>query len=246
MDEVRGLKRLWRDVFGDGDEVIDTYFEYFYSPELAVFEKCGTAVAAACHIMPLGLLVLPGGEAEPCAALYAIAADPARRGEGFGARVTETAVRRAHDMGYSSVVLHPAQESLFGFYEKHGGFRTAFYAQERSICGNGAAVPARRVSPAEYNELRETQLKTRLHIRYDVRCMEFQKRLCALSGGGLFALPDGGCMIVESERGNVRVSELLGKTAREEALDEMSYTVRVPAAPAKTVPNVPHSRLYMS
>lgn len=204
MGDIRALKELWKAAFGDPDEVIDAYFSAFYSPERAVFEKLGGEIVSACHIMPLGELALPCGEREKCAAVYALATLPAYRMRGLAARVTENAVRAARELGFSSVVLHPAEKKLFAFYEKHGGFETMFRVSESRPAAGGIMAAPERMSPAEYRAIRERRLRGRLHIDHDERSLAFQETLCALSGGGLFRAGDG-CFIAEGEE----IKELL-------------------------------------
>ena len=203
MDEILELKTLWKTVFGDPRETIDAYFSAFYSPELCVEERSDGHIISACHIMPLGDLVFPDSSRERCAAIYALATHPERRGRGAASRVTEEAVNRAKQQGYSSVILHPATEKLFGFYKKRG-FRTAFRTRG-ILTARDCATEPERVSPAEYRALREDLLKGKLHVDHDERSLAFQDALCTLFGGGLFRT-DGGCFIAEGSE----IKELLG------------------------------------
>ncbi len=203
MDGTRELKALWRTVFGDPSEVIDAFFSAFYAPELCVKELSDGKTVSACYIMPLGDLVYPDGERERCASVYALATLPELRGRGAATRVTEEAVSRAKELGFKSVVLHPATEKLFGFYRRRG-FRTAFRARGLLAAKECTSEPE-RVSPAEYRAIREELLRGRLHIDHDERSLAFQDTLCTFSGGGLFRTAEG-CFIAEGSE----IKELLG------------------------------------
>ena len=206
MDDTLELKALWQTVFGDPPEVIDAYFSAFYSPELCVEERSDGHVVSACYLMPLGDLVFPDGSRERCASVYALATAPERRGRGAATRVTEEAVKRAEEKGFSSVILHPATEKLFGYYKKRG-FRTAFRTRGLLTERERTADPV-RVSPADYRAVREALLAGKLHVDHDERSLKFQETLCFLAGGGLFRT-DGGCFIAEGSE----IKELLGGSA---------------------------------
>ena len=203
MEDTRELKTLWQTVFGDTPEVIDAFFSAFYTPEFCVEERSDGHVISACYLMPLGDLVSPDGSRERCASVYALATMPERRGRGAASRVSEEAVRRAKEQGFSSVILHPATEKLFGFYKKRG-FRTAFRTRGL-LASKECTVEPVRVSPAEYRALREEILRGKLHVDHDERSLKFQETLCTLAGGGLFRT-EGGCFIAEGSE----IKELLG------------------------------------
>jgi ribosomal protein S18 acetylase RimI-like enzyme len=208
------LKALWRLVFGDEAADIDRFFETYFSPELTVVIGEGGAPAAMAFIVPIGDLVLPqlcrnigqigGGQFEPghisvrrygCAMLYAIAAHPDFRGRGYGAAVTRSAGILAVRSGYSAVVLKPAEDGLFGFYEKHTEFREFFSACDLEL-KRDALPPDRRLtltplSPAEYRKLRGELLRGAVYIDTDERGLDYQRQLCA-PFGGLYKISEPG------------------------------------------------------
>ena len=130
MDE---LKQLWHTVFGDDFELIDRFFDTFYSPALCATKFVGGKLCAAAYVMPVGELVYDG-KREKCAHIYAVAVYPEYRGRGYGIEVTKKAAELAGKAGYTAV-LHPADEGLFGFYEIECGHTCHCYA-----CTNHASL----------------------------------------------------------------------------------------------------------
>lgn len=115
------LKALWREVFGDTDELIDAFFELIYSPGDAVVALREGRVVSAGYC-------LSGAMAEGlrCSYIYAMATYPGHRGRGLGAAVARLLTERAFESGADVVATLPADESLRQWYEKVLGMTPAF------------------------------------------------------------------------------------------------------------------------
>jgi hypothetical protein len=180
-------------------------------------------------ILPVGQLVMPNigqygiSHIDPnridecqCAMLYAIGTHPEHRGRGLGEAVTRAAAEHAIRRGCPTVVLKPAEESLFDFYAGRCGFVPFFEAAETTY--TAAELPAagsdiHSVLPDEYRRLRQAFLSGGAYIDFSERALEYQTRLSEAAGGGLYALTlDGaayGCAIVERADDAVDIKELL-------------------------------------
>jgi hypothetical protein len=246
------LRAIWRYAFGDRDaEISDFYDSFGGRAESVVAEIRGEPIAAG-HIVPAGELVLPNGARTPCAMLYAIAAAPGAGGRGGGGAVTRALVLRATELGFSVSILRPANDGLFEYYSARAGFREWFYAGERKFHADefprSAKTPtARRVTPAEYGEIRQRLLWGMTHIRAGAGALEYQRRLCERAGGGLFEIAADGltaCAAVERTDGAaLSVKELLMPrgappsyaalcaAALAERLPAEEIDVRIPAVP---------------
>lgn len=145
------LRRLFTEAFGDG-AFTDLFFREGFSPH-----RCLTAaegdVLAALHWFDCAL------EGQRAAYIYGIATFAAHRGKGIGAALIRRALAHLKQVGFSTVFLVPAEESLFAYYERFG-FRTVSTIRERTISA-GTPIPVRRLSPAEYAELRRRLLPSR-------------------------------------------------------------------------------------
>lgn len=200
---MENLKHLWHTVFGDAPDIIDSFFETFYAPHLTATEFSDGKLAAAAYVMPAGYLV-NGSSREKCAHIYAVAVYPRYRGLGFGVSVTKKAVELAKKAGFTAVILHPADEKLFGFYEKHCGFNTCFSADTKSVplplC---AALTEAGIE--EYRTLREKFLQDIPHVELNRDVLSFFVKC----GGKLYA-GSHGCAAVESFDGVSHIREYLG------------------------------------
>ncbi len=227
------LKALWKTVFGDEDADIELYFDTYFSPELTAVVGDGMNPVSAAYILPVGALALPDGRRLACAMLYAIATHPDFRGRGYGEAVTRAACAQAVKLGFPAVVLKPADQGLFAFYESRTRFRAFFEADVSEYAAADLPTHSPRlvlspVSPAEYRRIRQRLLKNCAHIDMDERALAYQLCLCQKTGGGLYALLNDnqssvnagaalgnagaalGCAVIEREGGGtVHIKELL-------------------------------------
>jgi predicted N-acetyltransferase YhbS len=220
--DAAALREIWESAFFDSDEEISDFFDSFGGRASSVIaeDEGGRAVAAG-HIAAVGDLALPGGRRMPCAMLYAIAALPGARGLGHGAEVTRALTRAAADLGYPAVVLRPADDGLFEYYSRRAGFREWFYAREQTYRAGqlprSQSARARPLAPEEYRAARERLLSGAAHIDMDEHALEYQRKLCDRSGGGMFELkigPATACAIAErTPSGALIARELLTPSA---------------------------------
>ena len=129
--EEAALRSLFTEAFGDA-AFTDLFFRLGFSPDrcLAAFD----------------------GEGQNAAYLYGIAAFEGCRGRGVGSAL----IRAALEQLDCPVLLVPAEESLFGYYERFG-FRRVSTIREARI-GAGAPLPLRKLTLAEYAEARRRLL----------------------------------------------------------------------------------------
>jgi ribosomal protein S18 acetylase RimI-like enzyme len=206
LREVHGrdtpyVKRLWQEVFHDPDEVLGTFFELYIDINLAVVAQGETQLAGMGFLLPVGDLKQPDKPDLQCVMAYAIATAPAFRNVGVGSAITRELLKIGTKHGFGAIVLRPADDGLFGFYEKCG-LTTGFYG-----FGNAPALTAEthgalvRVTPEEYRERREKLLAGITHIAFDRRALTVQERLFG-ENGGFFFLGDG-CVAIDASAGEV-------------------------------------------
>jgi ribosomal protein S18 acetylase RimI-like enzyme len=219
IEDAEALKAIWKTVFGDADEDIDVFFRRYFTPALTAALYDGERPVSAGYALPVGTLAAPDGTRRSCAMIYAIGTLPDYRGRGFGEAVTEAAARLAETAGYGAVVLYPASDTLFEYYQRRTRFRIGFYAYEAFLSHSeldaaGAPYQVRPVLAEEYRALRTRLLSGRAYIDMDENGLSHQQQLCASFGGGLYEIRDHGrqtaCAIAERQAdGSVWIKELL-------------------------------------
>ena len=143
--DEKALRALWREVFGDTDVYIDTFFRELYRPGMAsVVEEDGTIVAAA-YAVPFGAVRY----------IFAVATKPAYRGRGYGRAVVLTAA------GGEPAYLCPASATLRCWYALTMRAKTVSYR-------SNAPLPAvcRKITAEEFNTRREAWLDGIPHAKY--------------------------------------------------------------------------------
>ncbi|MBQ8354224.1 MAG: GNAT family N-acetyltransferase [Oscillospiraceae bacterium] len=190
--EEAALRELFTEAFGD-EAFTDLFFAKGYSRSRCLVAFAGELLAAL-HWFDCTL------DGEKAAYVYGIASFKAQRGRGIGSELIRGAVEKLQELGYRRILLVPAGESLFGYYERFG-FRAVSTIREMEI-GAGEALPIRRLTVSEYAAARRTLLPER-GLLQEGACLEL------LSGYAEFYAAGGAVAAVTGDM----VWELLGDEA---------------------------------
>lgn len=107
IEDVEELKTIWSKIFGDEDELIENFFALFDEIDSLVYETDGRIVSMLYMI-----------NAETSTYLYGLATLNEYRGRGYMGKLIEYALNKASGTEY--IFLMPAEESLYGYYERYG------------------------------------------------------------------------------------------------------------------------------
>ena len=244
QSDKQELQSIWKTIFGDSDEEVDSFFKHYFSPRLTIVADCADGIKAAGYLLPVGNLAC-GKFITPCAMIYAVATHPEYRSRGFGAAVVNELISKGYDNGYEAIVLHPSADSLFEYYSSHTEMLDWFYVNEYNFKPPPGHIAGINLTPAtvdEYGQLREHLLADVPHIAFDDNALSYQSQLCDYSGGGLYMAEFNGgaaCAIIEKQPGkDVLITELLTSNFNEtDVLSSVAsifpaagYFVRRPAA----------------
>jgi len=236
ISEIPALYDIWITVFGSIG--LESFFKHFFDLKLCIIAEFNNSPAAMGYIIPAGDLIYDG-ESIRCAMIYSIATLPDSRSMGLGAAVVLSLISLANELGYPAVVLCPSEDSLFEYYKSFTGLCDWFYVNERIIHESSIdANPARitEISVNEYFSLREKLLDGIVHIKQDLRILEYQALLCLELGGGLFRIGDS-CAVVEYQTDcTLWVKELLTPEGIIDDLVSDSYAVQTMASIMKKFP----------
>lgn len=196
---IPGLRRLWKQAFGDTDDYLDLFFGTAFSPGRSLCAVEGDTVAAAMYWLDAEW----GG--KRIAYLYAVATDEAFRGRGLCRRLTEQTHRILKDRGYSGAILVPAEPGLFEMYAKMG-YRTCATVTEWEVLA-GEAMDLTELTAAEYAARRRAFLPSGAVIQEG-------ETLDLLAGMGKFYAGDGVLLTAIRNGDSLWVPELLGDKAK--------------------------------
>ena len=184
--EESQLQALFTEAFGDA-RFTELFFRLGYSPDRCLLAAAGQ-VLAALHWFDCDL------HGKHCAYVYGIAAFAHCRGQGIGSALIRAAMAHLQQR-YEAILLVPAEEGLFGYYERFGFSAVSTICQE--TVPSGAPLPLRKLSTGEYASLRRELLPPNGVIQ-EGAALELlegyadfyatQNALCAVSGGLVWEL----------------------------------------------------------
>lgn len=167
---------IWQACFGDSGEYINMFLSYAEGHCKCLLARHeGKAVS-------MFFLQECSAEAHPAYYLYAAATLPEYRGRGIMGGMIEAAANYARGEGKAFIILSPAEESLFGYYEKFG-FKAAFSRKIVSLNGAGSEEKASPESGDSLFESREKILKNIPHTRWNEAFLSYAERENAFFGG---------------------------------------------------------------
>ena len=201
------LTALWRQVFGDPEEVVAAFFDALPRMGIgAVAEAEGRPVGAA-YVLDALAVVDAAGRERRCGYLYAVAVDPEHRHQGLGAKLSQEAASLSLSRGTTFICTLPAEPSLYAWYEEILGLGCALHRKRYTVIAR-PVWPAERLCPGDYLARREALLAGVPHLRPAPAVMDFAGQFYALFGGGLYACGGGLCAVYVDD-GRALIRELI-------------------------------------
>ena len=147
VGEEPQLQALFTEAFGDA-WFTELFFRRGYSPDRC-FLAAADQVLAALHWFDCDL------HGRRFAYVYGIAAFESCRGQGIGSALIRAAIEHLRQ-SYEAILLVPAEDGLFGYYERFGFSAVSTICQETVL--SAAPLPLRKLSIGEYAALRRKLL----------------------------------------------------------------------------------------
>jgi ribosomal protein S18 acetylase RimI-like enzyme len=205
-EDIPTLAALWKQVFGDSDEFIFSFYKTFFKEMRipAVFEQ-GKAVCA-CALIDCKIYAPDGS--HPVVYLYALGTSPDYRSRGYGTALMDYIAEQGEAGGYEGVMLHPATESLWDYYRERGfslaADRTVF--SKSLLLEQGYTLSSEKISGDMLRRLLKTQrhksdwafVEGKEMQELGIRMMEYDGfKVTALRKNGDFA----GCCLIKGDEG---------------------------------------------
>lgn len=190
---LREIKELWMEAFGGDSIYADMFLRRRAEEKNTLLYLQGETLCAMLFILPCRLVF--GSTSYSCAYLYAVATGREYRGRGFSTALLDAAYKLCSERGYDVCALSPAEEGLFGFYEKRG-YATQGYVKNLYISGKQLAVTSSvpllsPVSGRELITLRKEAFST-AYLEWDSRAMDYIVAENEFSGGRFYRYSLGG------------------------------------------------------
>lgn len=110
----RGCRRLWMEVFGDEQAMVDLFLTEIARPENTFVHCQRGEVVSMLHLVDLQT------DYGRTAYLYAIATATEWRQQGLASTLIDEALEAARQRGYDAAMLIPADEEVVGLYARFG------------------------------------------------------------------------------------------------------------------------------
>lgn len=196
--EETGLAKLWKQAFGDSDELIGSFFRLGCDPRRCRRIIRDGNIAAALYWFDVT-------EADrKYAYLYAVATRQDCRGQGLCRTLMADTHAILADAGYDGCLLVPGAPELFGMYKKLG-YQVCTTVDEFTVRAE-KAIPLRRLDTDEYAALRRTMLPPDSAVQEGSQLVYLGSYSQFLAGDGWLA-----CGMVEGS--TFHCAELLGNRA---------------------------------
>ncbi len=207
-DDYEELKKLWALCFDDSPEVIENFFIKTVTPENVVATFNGKKAVNAMYLLDSEISIKDNK--YNALYIYAVCTDPSFRGKGIMKEAFSFLENLVFLRNIDYLFLVPANESLFGMYEKLG-FKTGFTYTQEVFFGNDKNIKNQKSSVLSY----ENYLEARRMLLPKVPYATLKEK-----GFNSFYLPVGdsvkcfcdesGYVVYEIENGQVTIHELFG------------------------------------
>lgn len=195
--DLEDICRIWELSFGDAPETV----------KKLLGPKCLENTAAAeleghvrCFMAAFDGLDFGGVRTSY---IFALCTQPEFRGRGLGEAVLRETARRAFERGAGLVCLHPASESLAGWYSRLGLETLSRVSLEPAERGASGALSLETADAGEYAALRSGAPPGAPEA-----LLRAQELFYSGDDGGLFALK-GGCVCVQRTENGPEIRELI-------------------------------------
>lgn len=190
------LKQLWERSFGAHNGFWDLFLQVAFAPERCrCLEEEGRILAALTWLDV-------EYRNQKMAYVYAVATDPAHRGQGLCRQLLENTHRHLTESGYAAALLLPGSDALRQFYGKFG-YQTCTTVSEGVCAGFGTPMAVRGIGTEEYRLLRRQFLPENGVIQEG-------ENLSFLEQQAQFYLGEGCLLAAYQDDGALNVMEYLG------------------------------------
>lgn len=189
--QIPQLRQLWQEAFNDTDSFLDKFFGTAFASDRCLCATVGCGVAAMAYWFTCG----------EYAYIYAVATAKKYQGKGICHALMEKTHEILTQRGYAGCILVPGEESLRRFYRGMG--YENFGGVHEFECEAGPPLPLRKLSTAEFAQLRRTVLP-------EGGVIQEGENLAFLSHWASYYEGENALVTAIWEDGELKVMELLG------------------------------------
>lgn len=200
------IEQMLRAGFGNEEGFLRAFFDHVFPFCDTLLSLDGGIPAAMATLIPCEI-VCPGKPHEKALYLYSLTTLPAHRGRGHAKVLLAASKERC-----SRVILHAADDSLFGMYAALD-WQPMMYARFVTLPPAAPQTDYESVTGDEYFYIREMSLKHTPHIRWNKNTCRYLHDTLFAYGGGLYKAQDAVIAVDSMQDGTLYISEAFGSDA---------------------------------
>lgn len=200
------LKKMWADVFGDSDAVINNFFENTAEAQNIFCAFCNGKPVSVLYAIDSTIAFCD--DAYKAYYVYAVCTEKEYRGKGLMKALFDELEKTAKSRNVSYLFLVPAENSLFSMYEKIG-FKVGFTYKERQVSVSACEMADAQedLSFETYKRFKHTNGSVPVALLNEKGFSSFYRPVEAV---GCVSVNDAGYVVFERDNGYVVVHELFG------------------------------------
>ena len=218
-EDILQCKCLMRSVFGDAMDFVEMFFNRFFHYNIYGI-KAENEIVSMAFILPSCIKIngRVNGRINSVSYVYACATNPNHRGMGLMRRILDTIFDLCAEKGDAAIFLLPANEPLYGFYEKMG-FEDFFYWQKNVFQKQNLStsisegIVIKKINVSEYQSYRNDYLKNIHFVDYPLSHFQFIETINVIKESGLYGVfyrhHIQGCIYIEKNQDQLFLKEFL-------------------------------------
>ena len=195
---IPALRTLWKDIFGDTDAFLDSFFSTAFSPNRSLCTIVDDEIVGMLYWFDC---IYNG---QKIAYLYAVATHEAYRGRGICSNLMDATHHLLKEREYAGVILVPVAPHLFDFYKKQG-YEICTRVSSLQVNASMETVDLQRIDANTYGTLRKGFLPVGGVIQEG-------ENLALLQQDAILYKGDGFLLAARKEQDTLVGIELLGDT----------------------------------
>ena len=223
--ELPLVKKLWINVFEDKEIFIDQFFHHLYQDNILIC-KLQDEIVSMAALLPATFAM--EGKEYKMHYVYACATAPPFQEKKIMTKILDKAFKDTTRKGGAGLFLLPANDELYGFYEKNG-FKEFFYHDVQKFYfpdfSENTCYKIQRIPVGKYYTLRQSYLHNKNAIHYPLSHFEFiddaKLKTPAKFYEILYDQKSAAIGFIEEKHNHVLVKEFLYRKRSE----EMFYTI---------------------
>lgn len=118
IPDIKSLKSLWRDCFGDDDIYINSFFKFMFAPDRTIITTQNGEIVSALYIIDGSLMVYE--KSFSFYYIYAVATRDSERGKGAMRVMFDRLFRYAEESDVQLMSIVPSDNRLLQTYYRYG------------------------------------------------------------------------------------------------------------------------------